>query len=167
MSLCLASSSTRRPQALGSLGVIACKLPLQVHRAALWCLPAMASAGRVASGLPAGSTMLEAWSLCWRAACTKPSLFMPWMLAYTAGTVHVQVAVMESHMMPVWRGLWRSLHRAFWWKQGWFQSLITLFMASNKQVLKILRKRIFLPRQKCDRSSEENSLKQFSILEGR
>lgn len=50
---------------------------------------------------PAGSTMLEAWSLCWRAACTKPSLFKPWMLAYTAGTVHVQVAVMESHMMPV------------------------------------------------------------------
>lgn len=70
---------------------------------------------------PAGSTMLEAWSLCWRAACTKPSLFKPWMLAYTAGTVHVQVAVMESHMMPVWRGLWRSPHHASWWKQGDFK----------------------------------------------
>lgn len=157
MSLCLSSSLTQGPQAPGSQGVIACEL--QVHvRHGLRRLGGLGSAG---------STVPEAWSLCWRAACTKPSPFKRWMLAYTAGTVHVQVAVMESHMIPVWRGLWWSPHRASWWKQGWFQSLITLFTASNKQVLKILRKRVFLPRQKCDRSSEQSSLKQFSVLGGR
>lgn len=97
MSLCLASSSTRRPQALGSLGVIACKLPLQVHRAALWCLPAMASAGRVASGLPA--------ALCWRPGACAGELLAQSHHYSSCGCWHT-LQVQSTFRWQSWRATW-------------------------------------------------------------